>query len=1024
MKRCSVVLAGGRNPMKIITTDRLTSAWLQKLKRYNIAATGLAVLLVAFSLFWMLFRLDGNEATIHFADIAYCVAALLGAAWTFQSLYRGQHGPVHIFSRQIVAWRLIALALLFLCAGGAYYAYLDYIGLSPFPSPADILFNIGDVLLFIGILLMPAMNRFRVRTMLDALISTLCLIGVSWFFVIGPIYCAHVHGNLSFSNVAALSAALTYPFWDLMLLFILLLYIQRGLTSELFFPVSLLALGLFSCFWADAAYAYTNLITHTYHSGTPYIDPFWFSAFLLIGLAALHQYSAIAHRAYNKRQQNENMISTSADASIGSNEHNGKIIKFWRRLQSLLVYIPLTFMLGLMVYGELFHDGPTSDGLVVLTAITATLVATRYLLTNYQNDRLLRERSRQHEESERLRSAARQLTEILELERLREGIVRAATSDLGYDAALLLLAGEHSGAPDLHVTASLTSMSAKHWILHGDNLLYRTCVSGKEVDVMWDEQRAAIPSEILAWQRVQGITRMSFFPLIYQGEIRGSLGVGRLGTPSLSRHDTIILKSFTDHVATVLEHARLYQEAREHEAFAQAMINIATRLNTAVVEPSEIGQLICEEGAGALSADYVLLYTESAGGKLIPLATYTSDTASLPAPDEWPPIYPEEYEAQALQLLQPTILAISDRSVAVTHPLPAVSTAFSGTGGARSDPMLTQEQARPVQSSLREMLAACAVRTVILAPLIARGDTVGLLIFARAQSATTGMPEKGTFDLTDLSQAQDFGEQAGVAFTNARLYQRLHSAHMRLQELDHMKDQFIATASHELRTPLTAIQGYIELLAQFNESLPTEQRHEFLQKARRGCDELVVLLGNVMDASSLEENDNKGARIALLKRISLQEAIDGVILLIEPHLAQEQRELHVNIPPNLFIYADPVRLRQVLMNLCTNALKYSPAHSPIDISARICVEQEKDYAIINISDKGKGIAPQDQARLFQRFVRLESDINSPVRGSGLGLYISRRLIEGMNGKIWIESSGIPGEGSTFHVQLPLADNKC
>ena len=76
--------------------------------------------------------------------------------------------------------------------------------------------------------------------------------------------------------------------------------------------------------------------------------------------------------------------------------------------------------------------------------------------------------------------------------------------------------------------------------------------------------------------------------------------------------------------------------------------------------------------------------------------------------------------------------------------------------------------------------------------------------------------------------------------------------------------------------------------------------------------------------------------------------------------------------------------------------------------------------IISVSDQGKGITPQDQARLFQRFYRLESDMNSPVRGSGLGLYISRRLIEAMGGKIWIESSGIPGGGSTFHILLPMA----
>jgi signal transduction histidine kinase len=107
------------------------------------------------------------------------------------------------------------------------------------------------------------------------------------------------------------------------------------------------------------------------------------------------------------------------------------------------------------------------------------------------------------------------------------------------------------------------------------------------------------------------------------------------------------------------------------------------------------------------------------------------------------------------------------------------------------------------------------------------------------------------------------------------------------------------------------------------------------------------------------------------------------------------------------------------MNISTNALKYSHEGTTITFSAAPSTENEKSV-VISISDKGKGVAPQDQAHIFQRFYRLESDMNSPVRGSGLGLYISRRLIEAMGGKIWIESRGIPGEGSTFHILLPMA----
>ena len=225
------------------------------------------------------------------------------------------------------------------------------------------------------------------------------------------------------------------------------------------------------------------------------------------------------------------------------------------------------------------------------------------------------------------------------------------------------------------------------------------------------------------------------------------------------------------------------------------------------------------------------------------------------------------------------------------------------------------------------------------------------------------------------------------------------------------------TASHELRTPLTAVLGYIELIAQYDELLTTEQRQEFLEKAQRSCEELVVLLHNVMDASRLEIE--AGIRSIHTERVRVWEMIDSVINLIEPHLKQEQREVHISIPPQLCVQADAARLRQVLVNLSVNALKYSPPMTPLLYSAHAIFDQY-GYVIISVTDKGKGITLQDQTRLFERFVRLESDLNSPVRGSGLGLYISRRLVEAMDGKIWIESSGIPGEGSTFHVQLPMA----
>ena len=250
-----------------------------------------------------------------------------------------------------------------------------------------------------------------------------------------------------------------------------------------------------------------------------------------------------------------------------------------------------------------------------------------------------------------------------------------------------------------------------------------------------------------------------------------------------------------------------------------------------------------------------------------------------------------------------------------------------------------------------------------------------------------------------------------------QFYRQLQTEHQQLRELDQLKDQFLMSASHELRTPLTSVQGYLELIAQLHDQLSPEKRMEYLQKAQRSCDELVMLLSNVMDASRLEADAEMHP--VPMERISVQEMIQSVMKHIESRLIKEQREIDLHIPPDLHVLANPGRLRQVLLNISINALKYSPPGTPIAISARVATGSNY-AAVISVSDKGKGIAPQDQTRVFQLFVRLERDINSNIRGSGLGLYISYRLIEAMGGKIWIESKGIPGEGTTFYIQLPTA----
>lgn len=1004
--------------MKTVVSDRLTRAYLQKLSKQNYFATASAVVLVTISFFWMLFQLGGSNNTGLFANVMYPVASLIGAFWAGLAAYRARNGPVRLAFTHQLAWLLISLGLLADGLGGAYYAYLGAVGSPPFPSLADIGFTLYYPFVCAGLLLMPAALRFRTRMGLDALIIVLCLLGISWFFVIGPSYVVQ-HTQVS---TLELIASLSYPCWDIVLMLALVLVILRRIDPLLHSSLLILGIAILSDVWGDSIYAYQN-VSGSFNYGTPYIDPFWYICSLLIGLAGLYQYTTLVRRAYNE-QSHPALAVTSSD--YRKHQRESKADRRFLFFRSALIYVPLTFLLVLMVYGDIMQKNETTIMLVALTAIVVLLITVRYLLATRENDVLLQERQQRHEESELLRRLTARLTNILEFEPLLDSIVTMVSGELGFDAALLLLV-EDTIPPTTHLmvrAGAASSSTVQAWHLYSERLLDCALLLGKEIEVAADtgEYPFASSSLLQAWLQEQQVTTLFFVPLMYQGKAQGSLGFLRCKGRSLNQHDAGIAKSFTEEVATVIEHVNLYHQAREHEDFAQAMANIAARLNTAVVEPTEIHRLICSEGANALNADIVLLYLADERGQLLPIAVYNGeqdnriDRDSRSSFTDWPLIAPNEKEAETLTSLQP-VLVHFNHSPALEQGMPYLvspSHFNAKTTNARLAKVSGKPRSGQLSLPLRSRLLRKFVETAIFAPLISEGDAIGLLIFGRA--VPPGTTEKKSLGANDLHQAQDFAEQAAVAFTNARLYQQLNMAHQQLQKLDQLKDQFMITASHELRTPLTAVQGYIELIAQFDEMLPPAQRQEFLQKARRSCEELVVLLGNVMDASRLEIE--AGIRPALLESVSVQDAVRSILDLIEPQVEQEQRRVYVDIPPGLMVKTDPARLRQVLLNISSNALKYSPAGTPLMFSARSLVDIIPGV-VISIADKGNGITLEDQAHLFERFVRLERDVNSPVRGSGLGLYISRRLIEALGGEVWIESSGIPGEGSTFHIQLPM-----
>ena len=247
---------------------------------------------------------------------------------------------------------------------------------------------------------------------------------------------------------------------------------------------------------------------------------------------------------------------------------------------------------------------------------------------------------------------------------------------------------------------------------------------------------------------------------------------------------------------------------------------------------------------------------------------------------------------------------------------------------------------------------------------------------------------------------------------------KAQQAEERQLQLNESRKQFLLNVSHELRTPLTQLQGYLELLRDHREKLDASTQARFLDLALRGCDKLNLLVNTVLDAAAA----NNGMRPPHSEVLSVAEVIEDTLSQVDPQ-TRAAYALQLDVPETLAIRADAQYTRQVLRNLLTNAFKFAPRQTPVVIRAVPC-ESDGDsppvMARVSIKDAGPGIPPAEVPLLFEQFVRLQRDLGGIRQGTGLGLYISKRLVEAMEGRIWVESTGIPGEGSCFCFTLPLA----
>jgi signal transduction histidine kinase len=310
----------------------------------------------------------------------------------------------------------------------------------------------------------------------------------------------------------------------------------------------------------------------------------------------------------------------------------------------------------------------------------------------------------------------------------------------------------------------------------------------------------------------------------------------------------------------------------------------------------------------------------------------------------------------------------------------------------------------------------------VVAPLNTQDETIGILVFGPKESGDI-------YNEEDLEVIKIIGNQAAITIENARLYEEtrnfntklkrevdkatrgLRAANERLRRLDRAKTDFISIASHQLRTPLTIIRGYVSMLLENNFGKLGKKQDEALRKVSASSERLIGLVEDLLNISRIES----GRMEYNFKKTDLAKLIQGVYEELKPAAEKKKLRFVFNRPRGRMpkVNIDPDKIRQVLMNLIDNAIKYTDKGS-----VTIELKKKQKQIEVCIQDTGMGFGSGEKSNLFQKFSRNEKTDLIHTEGTGLGLYVAKQIVNGHKGKIRAESPG-RGKGSRFCFSLPV-----
>jgi signal transduction histidine kinase len=586
--------------------------------------------------------------------------------------------------------------------------------------------------------------------------------------------------------------------------------------------------------------------------------------------------------------------------------------------------------------------------------------------------RLLQETERRAQQLSTLNVITRQLASTLEIQPLLKNILESAVDILNAEAGTLFLVDEQTAELIFQVTVGPVAQN-----LGGQRLPPGTGVVGKAVTkrmpIIVNDVAATTTWNPTSDQQTGFVTKAILaIPMEVRDRVLGVIEIlNKKDGTTFTEDDQNLLSAFGGQAAVALENARLFTLTDQELTARVEELSVMQRIDRELNASLEVNR------AMRITLEWAMRQSRAEAG----LIGFVEEKGVRVMADQG-------YEHQEVD-------AFKEDYMSLGHP--AVREAIE-TGQPTE---LLAEVPNPARMFLRDS------RSQMVLPIRRESKVIGLLLLESTRSDS--MPTDATSFLSRLS------DHAAIAISNAQLYAEVQQANI-------AKSEFVSFVAHELKNPMTSIKGYSELLAAGAVGPITEMQSNFLSTIRANIERMKTIVEDLNDNSKIE-----AGRLRLdFKAVDIPEVVEGVVRSTKRQIEEKKQVIEVQVDSNLpKVWGDRTRIEQVLVNIVSNAHKYTQEGGQILVNAEKSSNQwdpqgAAQVVHIAVKDNGIGLAPEDQKKIFQKFFRSEDDQARKSPGTGLGLNITKSLIEMQGGKIWFESEF--RKGTTFHFTIPVSEN--